>query len=247
MLNYIIPPIIIVVSLAFLVVFLFRKADQLEREGGMISQEESFAGKKIKALFAALGQFLLKMLERLMHKSKLFSLKMHNASNKWFHAVREHRTQQLEVIKENNEKEKKEEEEVAREELGEIVFPERMAAQKEKSLAGMNRKEGEVLPRKKETEGKAGDSSRGVVRQLRKKTRNEQLEEVLIKRIAMNPRDMEAYERLGTYYEEAGNIQDALECFKQVSRLSPGYIKARMKIRKFERILLEQQSPLSRR
>lgn len=247
MLNYIIPPIIIVLSLAALVLFLFRKVDQLEQEGGMVPEEGSFAAKKTRAAFSAVGQLLLRLIERMMHRFKLFSLKMHNASNKWFHVVREHRTQKLEAVRESREKEKAEE--VAREEVGEAVFPERFkAGHPEKGGAGEDTYAQKVMSAKKEVFAKpeVKISSRAL-RQNPKKTRNEQLEEVLIKRIAMNPRDMEAYERLGAYYEEAGNIQDALECFKQVSRLSPGYIKARMKIRKFERILLEQQSPLSRR
>ena len=62
------------------------------------------------------------------------------------------------------------------------------------------------------------------------------LEEALIKRIAINPRDIEAYERLGDYYLENENFQDSLECFKQVLHLSPAHHKARLRIRRLEKM-----------
>ena len=63
------------------------------------------------------------------------------------------------------------------------------------------------------------------------------MEEVLIKRIAINPKDIEAYERLGDYYLEGENYQDSKECFKQVLKLSPTHHKARLKIRKLEKLI----------
>lgn len=62
-------------------------------------------------------------------------------------------------------------------------------------------------------------------------------EKILIERIAANPKDIEAYERLGEYYMDIENWNYAKECFKQVIKLSPGSIKARMKMRKLERLL----------
>ena len=71
--------------------------------------------------------------------------------------------------------------------------------------------------------------------QASRKEKNK-LEDALIKRIAINPRDIEAYERLGDYYLESENFQDSLECFKQVLRLSPTHHKARLRIRRLERM-----------
>ena len=62
-------------------------------------------------------------------------------------------------------------------------------------------------------------------------------EKILIDRIASNPKDIEAYERLGEYYMEIKNWNYAKECFKQVIKLHPGSIKARMKMRKLGRLL----------
>lgn len=64
-----------------------------------------------------------------------------------------------------------------------------------------------------------------------------QLEDILVERIAANPRDLEAYERLGEYYMEQGNVQDAKECYRQVLRLSPVHRLAKIKIRRLEKML----------
>ncbi len=62
-------------------------------------------------------------------------------------------------------------------------------------------------------------------------------ENILIERIAANPKDIEAYERLGEYYLEIENWEYAKECFKQVLKLNPRNIGIRSKMRKLERIL----------
>jgi lipoprotein NlpI len=64
------------------------------------------------------------------------------------------------------------------------------------------------------------------------------LEEALIRRIAVNPRDVEAYERLGDYYMESENFRDSHECFKQVLMLSPAHYKAKIRIRKIEKLII---------
>lgn len=70
-----------------------------------------------------------------------------------------------------------------------------------------------------------------------KKDEKDRYEQVLIERIALNPRDVEAYERLGDYYMENGNFGDAKECFKQVLRLSPLSRRARFRMRRVEKSL----------
>lgn len=65
-------------------------------------------------------------------------------------------------------------------------------------------------------------------------------EKILIERIAANPKDIEAYERLGEYYMEIENWNYSKECFKQVIKLNPGSVKARMKMQKLGRFLGRQ-------
>ncbi len=65
-------------------------------------------------------------------------------------------------------------------------------------------------------------------------------EEALIGRIAVNPKDVVAYEGLGDYYLDIGNVKDAKECYRQVLRLSPAHRMVRIKIRRLEKILSEK-------
>ncbi len=70
-----------------------------------------------------------------------------------------------------------------------------------------------------------------------------QLEDILVERISMNPRDIEAYERLGDYYLEQSNLVDAKECYRQVLKLSPAYRLVKIKIRRLERLLEKERTP----
>ena len=220
MLNYILPPIIIVISVSFLIVFLFRKVEQLPLEDAATRNDHP--NKKRMSLFlAAAGQFGLKILERAMHRSKLLSLKFHNTSNVWFHSIREKRQRQEEHIQQEI-IEREIEEQEGEKLKPEITMPDRVQ---------------EIAPKSQSTARQMVRDT--IARPQRSSLRNEksQLEEVLIKRIAINPKDIEAYERLGDYYLESMNYQDSLECFKQVLRLSPVHNKAKLRIRRLERMI----------
>lgn len=71
--------------------------------------------------------------------------------------------------------------------------------------------------------------------------KKEQLEDILVERISLNPRDIEAYERLGDYYLEQGTLVDAKECYRQVLKLSPAYRLVKIKIRRLERLLEKER------
>lgn len=64
-------------------------------------------------------------------------------------------------------------------------------------------------------------------------------EKILIDRIASNPKDVEAYERLGEYYSEIENWEYAKECFKQVMKLDSKNQAVKMKMKKLERLLMK--------
>ncbi len=64
-------------------------------------------------------------------------------------------------------------------------------------------------------------------------------EKMLIKRIAANPRDMEAYDLLGQVYLVQGNMQDAAECFEQVVSHNPRNLRAVEQLRKVKKIMRE--------
>lgn len=196
MLEYILPPIIIVISVSALIMFLFRKAKQIPQQEFEMQAETKQKEKITSKIIAGIGQFNLKILERIMHKLKLLSLKSHNVSDSLFHSIHE-KIQRRKNIKQ-------EKEEAVKQESSQPIRP---------------------LIRENATHP------------IIKNKEKNQLEEVLIKRIAINPKDIEAYERLGDYYLESESYQDSKECYKQVLKLSPTHYKARLKIRKLEKLI----------
>lgn len=206
------------ISASFLIMFLFKKANQLP-EQDLSAHESDFDGqKKLSLLFSALGHFGLKVLERMIHRLKLGSLKFHNISNDWFQSVREKRQQNMRIEQERNEKRAEQQDEISKNEI----------PAKRGAIVEME-SEAEVRPMIREAVTRPQS-------QIQLKEKNK-LEDALIKRIAINPKDIEAYERLGDYYLESSNMQDSLECFKQVLRLSPMHHKARLRIRRLEKAL----------
>ena len=61
--------------------------------------------------------------------------------------------------------------------------------------------------------------------------------EYFVFQVTVNPKDIEAYERLGEYYMEIKSYNDAKECFKQVIKLNPGNRNVKYKIRRLEYLL----------
>ena len=214
MLYYILPPVIIVLGTAALIYFLFRKVSEYPNSEQLLRDNEQVGifRQKTHTVFVALRQFALGFLERTTHRFKLLSLKFHNTSNNWFHSIRKKRE---EVMLAENEHAKKEEDRLA----GTVSGIETAAAGQR-----------ELLQPKKVV--------RPLVSEISAGERKNQLEEALIRRIAVNPRDIEAYERLGDYYFERQNLKDSLECYKQVSKLSPTHFKSLSRIRKIERMLV---------
>ena len=179
MLNYILPPIIIVISLSVLIMFLFRKASELPKQDLLEDDFGAHKEKKFSNAVSVSGQFGLKVLERLMHRLKLMSLKLHNVSNDWFQSIREKRQQKNRQQQEMIERELQHNEKIEQE----SVFPQEV---QQINLQATPR---EVRPMIRETVTHPQP-------QARIKEKNK-LEDALIKRIAINPRDIEAYERLG--------------------------------------------------
>lgn len=210
MLNYILPPIIIVVGASVLIVFLFRKAKQIPEQNLVSQDEEIKQEKKKKEIASALSQFGLKILEKIMQRLKLAALKFHNISNNWFHSIREKRQQRALM-----QQEKPEQEKVKDENQKQIIYKETVIVEEN------------VRPLIRE---KITHPQKNIIDKNK-------LEEALIRRIAVNPRDIEAYERLGDYYLERENFRDSHECFSQVLKLSPIHRKAKIRIRRLEMLI----------
>jgi len=217
-----------IVTLAVFIFFISKKMNQIPRpvelkaeDGAVIEQ----SGMK-DAVKHKVSHFFLHMLEKMTKRFKLMSLKSHNALETWSKKIREKKEDRLrarEELKQQQdaaiaELELKEEDDTKKPKdiLAEIAKPEvAQKVKKETVMPPMVREEVAIPEPKEEEKG--------------------EYESALIERIAMNPRDIEAYERLGDYYVELGNSIDAVECFKQVVKLSPGNRKAKLAIRKLDK------------
>jgi len=210
MLYLIIPPIIIIVSLVLLLFLLSRKSSEFHKIENQ-SQEESFFEKNVvrrmKSIdYLRLNQFLLRLLEKVTRKSKVFLLKFNNIAGKWFHLIKKR--------KEINNSDK---------EIKDFSAGRKDDIKKGKPVP-VSFEETEKITLPMVSDKVAKPEPRTVVKN--------EFERILIERIAVNPRDIEAYERLGDYYMEQENSKDAKECYGQVLKLSPGHHQARIRLRK---------------
>lgn len=227
MLNYIIPPIIIVVSLAVLIFFLNKKVPKIE-EGLAEDQKRELSGESNDANKKAsrINSFFLHFLEKTGRKSKVFFLKLHNIS--------ENATQKIKAKKDRAMQASEEEKTFAEEPTNNFSVTSAINPRMQKRNSRAKRAFYEV--KEKEIPAKPMISQKVVLPESAEDSKV-QYEKILIERIAANPRDIEAYERLGDYYSEQENSKDSLECYKQVLKLSPINRKAKMHIKRLERVL----------
>jgi len=224
MLGYIIPPIVIVLSLAALISFLFRKSARISEE--LISEEkrkETESAKKQK--FFKFTQFILRISEKGMQYFKLFSLKFYNKFDNWFHSIREKREKRS-ILEKNSGSGKN---------TGQQEYPREFVSVQRKTEVRVDN----IISTVKENEEMKIEPmiSKEIVQPDSKMGARNEFERALIERIALNPKDIEAYERLGDYYIEIGNFSDSLSCFEEVLKLSPGSRKAKIKKRRLQKIV----------
>jgi hypothetical protein len=236
-----------VLALSVLIVFLFKKSNELRE---MIAANEQAKINQKMAKLSRMSPYALKFLERLMQKFKLASLKFYNHSDQWFQSLKQKREKRQEQNRQAKQMEiaqmRKAEFEMAdRNEFSRNRVEAREAGNNENEtrknkLESFFRRTKKIDPIGNYEERKPRRIypiiSKKIV-QPEKKVKENMLEEILIERIAINPRDIEAYERLGDYYIENNNLSDSLECFKQVVKLSPANRKAKLNVRKIEEIL----------
>lgn len=258
MLYQIIPPILVISSVIGIIIFLLKKAPEikrLEREE-KLEKERTFRAmtgdaskfserdaQKSKAL-SGINHGLLVFLEKLVKRFRIIFLKLENSLKLWGETIRKKRNTRM-GGKIENEKSQTGDEQLKKE------FP---PVSENEGLDGIIDKVGKHDSEKRNIRERLGlkqklkqeeveekffrpiISDRIVVPKRRRETKS-RLEELLIERIAANPKDIEAYERLGEYYLEVKNLEHSKECFKQVLRLNPTNSNARYKIRRLERML----------
>ncbi|MFH0968992.1 MAG: tetratricopeptide repeat protein [Patescibacteria group bacterium] len=230
MLSYIIPPIIIVLSLAALILFLFKKSSKIPDEVLLKEKRDAeLSGERNRKLFR-FTQLILQISEKIMQRFKLFSLKFYNRTDNWFHSIKEKREKRSEIMEGFDKEGQK--------------FPEQESIGKPVVLTRKPNIDnvvpvvrGKILHEEYEEKEVEPMISKEVVQPDPKGEIRNEFERALIERVALNPKDIEAYERLGDYYIEIGNFNDSLSCFEEVLKLSPANRKAKIKIRRLQKIV----------
>lgn len=255
MLYSIIPPILIVISLVGIIVFLVKKSDKIsqlsieeiireEEEQKIMMENAGFFQKislKIKgAKWEDFKHVVLALLEKITSKSRVVFLKLESKCSGWNINIREKRKARTKkkMLAESSGK------------RGNLIQklkeyrPERKMAQPEvKEESGIETKkaifEKSALNKIEEEEKIIKPIISDKLVKPQKAEMRDRLEELLIERIAANPKDLEAYERLGQYYMEIKSYADAKECFKQVIKLDPGNHNAKYRLKRLENLLTQ--------
>lgn len=238
----ILPPILVILSLVGIIVFLVKKyskikkalqddlAETLRKEKAIAENfPEDIAGENKKGNWKKAENVFLIILEKTVRRLKTFFLKMEVYFSNWSAKIRNRRNGGTAVQGENNLEVSKE---------NEIL--EKINDYKTKNIQRNDYAKKEELKISIPVERIAEPMiSKKVALPKAKVGIKNKLEELLIERVAANPKDIEAYERLGEYYMEIENYSDAKECFKQVMKLNPANRNVKYKIRRLERLLGE--------
>lgn len=269
MLYSIIPPILIIVSLVSIILFLMKKSSKVanisieeiirEEEERRITMEDAGFFQKINLKIKGLKwddvkHYLLAILENITRKSRVIFLKLESKFGNWSSDIRAKRKARAEKkialeshLEEKNIIQKLQEYKLEKSSRPKYV-PEEKAKEAEIIIS-------ETFISSSMIEDEAGSSEKNMpvteeekiikpiisekIVKPRKHEIRDRLEELLVERIAVNPKDIEAYERLGQYYMEIKSHEDAKECFKQVIKLDPGNRNAKYKLKRLESLLAQ--------
>ncbi|EKE20685.1 MAG: hypothetical protein ACD_7C00503G0003 [uncultured bacterium] len=239
-LYFVLPPIIIVVSLALVIFLISRRSLEIakEIENGEDATVQSRISMEVKSRW-------LHFLEKMAQIFKVFSLKMHNRLEKKLAFIKSKKNKiESELDKKDFEEsgidslvgdkegilEKVLENEASREANNAMDLAKNNNPNKIKRIFSRGKQgKGEDLVKFREERVMI---SKEVVYPEEKR---EELESILVERIASDPRDIEAYERLGDYYVSQENNVDAESCYKQVIKLNPQSLSVRNKLSRFRR------------
>lgn len=227
MLYLILPPIIIITALVLLIYFFSRRYPSVEKEIAAHLRDPEVASAYDFRLFDKLKRFALYILEHLAQWFKVMSLRSYNALHNWTQSLREKKIQA--AVKK-----------AAMPPISEPVIELSHTDTPSPLAAPVISERSRPMVSRHITKPEALVKKRPVLQAEPVAPLKNQLEDILVERIAANPRDLEAYERLGEYYMEQGNVQDAKECYRQVLRLSPVHRLAKVKIRRLEKMLEEK-------
>lgn len=221
MLYSIIPPILVILSLIGIILFLMKKAPQIAQ----LDEENPKSGK---------GESLKISLEKTNNRFKKTTQKF-NRIFKWLKNF-------LFVWKKFARRKKQTKLKKDKARVLENISEEELFIQ-EVEIDNVKKSNQHPKNTEKKLEDFFGKNKKVIRPTISKKVvkpqkiKENQFEKMLINKIAANPKNIKAYKQLGEYYMEIKNWNYAKECFKQIIKLSPGNINAKIKIRKLERLL----------
>ena len=217
--QLLLPPVIVIVSFTFLLWFLAKK------------QSDPFVQEEINRLtngevetFNNFRTWFWGTTEKITKRARVQMLRFHNTLGDWSKVAKENKEHN--GIEGDGEAPKVEAPVLPRTDMlastpQDENFIERPIIRRETKIESVSPSQ-PVMPRANFSDIKKEASSH---------------EEDFISSIAKNPKDFSAYEKLGDYYMDNGNIKDAKECYRQVLRLSPANREVKMKIRRLEKML----------
>ncbi|MFA7319106.1 MAG: hypothetical protein WC022_00690 [Parcubacteria group bacterium] len=235
MLYSIIPPALVVLSLVGIIIILMKKAPQMARleDNKNLFSEEERKERELSARYAALKrenrksfkEFFLATITGIVGALKglgLFFIRFFGSGKAALRKINDDAKAKIEARGAAKKHPRQEE-------AQNDFF--RRRADRQIRIADEERYAPEELQEELERAASASQ------KEEKKAEKKDLFEKILIDRIASNPKDIEAYERLGEYYLEIENWEYGKECFKQVIKLNPRNINARSRMRKLEKIL----------
>lgn len=216
--QLLLPPVVVIIAFTFLLWFLAKKQSDpfVQEEINRLTSGESETINGFRTWFWGAT-------EKTTKKARVQMLRFHNVLGDW-----------SKVAKENKEQKSGEEElEMPAVEAAVLPRTDMLSASRPEE----NFIERPIIRRESQFENfsQAQPTTRTNISDIKKEATSH--EEDFISSIAKNPKDFSAYEKLGDYYMDNGNIKDAKECYRQVLRLSPANREVKMKIRRLEKIL----------
>jgi len=246
----IIPPILIILSLAGIIIFFMKKASQiaslsdeedLERERDVMLAKAGFFKRIVIRVrnirWNDVRHMFLVISEKIIQQARVLFSKLESKSRDLNDSIRKTRTRhksgqdniqgdEVENIEKDDiiNKVNNYQTEGKREYLAELK---KVVSQDKSGYTDESDDEKVVRP----------TVSDRVVTPRARAEMKDRLEDLLIERIAANPKDTEAYERLGEYYMEIDSLNDAKECFKQVLKLDPKNRNVKYRMRRLETMM----------
>lgn len=218
--QLLLPPVVVILTFTFLLWFLAKKQSDpfVQEEINRLTNGEIETMNGFRTWFWGLT-------EKLTKRARVQMLKLHNMFGDWSKVAKQNKEHTgQESLSENQEPA-----------VQEPVLPRTDMTSLPKMDDGfierpIIRREGQM-----DNSNPASATLRTNVSDIKKDITSH--EEDFIASIAKNPKDFSAYEKLGDYYMDNGNIKDAKECYRQVLRLSPANRDVKMKIRRLEKML----------